>query len=145
MPTLLRSAGQGEIALVFGPEPSGLTTAEIALCHYLLHIPTNPEYGSLNLAQATAICLYECHVQRLPPIAVSDIADHAAQARMFEHLEEGLRSIHYLYGEKADSLMAGIRHLLGRAMPTETELRMLHGLARQLRWIADQANSPKAD
>ena len=58
------SAGGGEwrgpTALVFGPEPTGLVTnAEVTLCHYLIHIPTDPEYQALNLAQAVAISLYE--------------------------------------------------------------------------------------
>src|SRR5581483_6761283 len=45
-------------ALVFGPEPSGLTNDEVRCCHYLINIPTDAAYPSLNLAQAAAICLY---------------------------------------------------------------------------------------
>jgi tRNA/rRNA methyltransferase len=51
----------GKVALVFGPEPHGLTNEEVARCHFLMHIPANEEYSALNLAQAVAIGVYEVH------------------------------------------------------------------------------------
>jgi tRNA/rRNA methyltransferase len=132
----------GPTALVFGPEPSGLTNAEVSRCHYLLHIPTDTAYPALNLAQAVAICLYELRQAWLrrtepetPPDAPAPFAD---QGRMFEHLRTALEEVHFLYGDKADSLMHAVRHLIGRAGPTPMEVEMLFGLARQLRWIARQ-------
>ena len=137
----------GPVALVFGPEPSGLTNQEIDRCHYLLHIPANPEYEALNLAQAVGVCLYELHSCLLPKTNASGVgespAEFAEQDRMFEHLRYGLEAIHFLYGEKADALMHAIRHLIGRANPTPTEVKMLHGLARQLEWVA--ARLPQAN
>src|SRR5438067_13153301 len=59
MPRLVAAMQSGRAAIVFGPEPSGLSDAEVTRCHYLLHVPTDPAYPSLNLAQAVAICLYE--------------------------------------------------------------------------------------
>src|SRR5262249_49951501 len=59
MARLASAVRAGRTALVFGPEPSGLTNEEVTRCHYLIHIPTDPTYGALNLAQAVAICLYE--------------------------------------------------------------------------------------
>jgi len=49
----------GRIALVFGPEKRGLTRDDLALCHYLVEIPTHPRQPSMNLGQAVAVCLYE--------------------------------------------------------------------------------------
>jgi tRNA C32,U32 (ribose-2'-O)-methylase TrmJ len=66
-------------------------------------------------------------------------APFGTQERMFEQLRAALEEIHYLYGPNADALMHGIRHLLGRARPTAMEVDLLFGLARQLRWIADEA------
>jgi tRNA/rRNA methyltransferase len=57
---------------------------------------------------------------------------------MFEHLREALTAIGYLFSEKGDSLMAGVRHLLGRAQPSPQEVKLLHGLARQMLWAAGQ-------
>jgi tRNA/rRNA methyltransferase len=55
---------------------------------------------------------------------------------MFEHLRDGLRAVGFLFGERQETLMHAMRQLIGRAMPTPGEVRMLHGLARQLLWAA---------
>jgi tRNA/rRNA methyltransferase len=135
-------AQQGSTALVFGPEPTGLGNVEISRCHYLVHIPTDDKYSALNLAQAVAICLYELRLSweslpnqgdtRLP----EEPASFAAQEHMFQQLRIALEEIHFLYGPKADSLMHGMRHLLGKARLSQMEVRLLLGLARQMRWIA---------
>ncbi len=75
------------------------------------------------------------------PAAIAPFAD---QERMFASLREGLEAIHFLYGDKADSLMHAVRHLIGRAGPTPMEVEMLFGLARQLRWIARQRKAEKS-
>jgi tRNA/rRNA methyltransferase len=136
MPRLV--AAEGRVALVFGREANGLTDAEVTRCHFLIHIPTAPEYPALNLAQAVAICLYELHRaagQGLSPRTELP-ADFAAQEEMFRHLRTALEEIHFLYGAKADSLMHALRHLLGRAGLTAMEVDLLHGLARQILWSA---------
>lgn len=142
-PRLIEAMRSGPVALVFGPEASGLSNAEVSRCHYLIHIPTDPHYPVLNLAQAVSICTYELrrHWLRqtdaptlLPPIETPAL--FADQERAFEHLRQALEDVHFLWNEKADSLMHALRHLLSRAAPTPTEVDMLHGLARQLRWFA---------
>jgi tRNA/rRNA methyltransferase len=138
MPHLLRVLPSGPAALVFGPEPSGLTNEEVARCHYLIHVPTDPTYPALNLAQAVAICVYALRSAFLrqtgefaPPPAPAAFAE---QERMFEHLRAALTELHFLYGDKADALMHALQHLIGRAGPTGLEVKMLHGLARQIEW-----------
>ncbi|HEY1375363.1 MAG TPA: hypothetical protein VGF55_01135, partial [Gemmataceae bacterium] len=87
------------------------------------------------------VCLYELRRQWLraaaPPLAEPP-APFAEQERAFEHLHRGLEAVHFLYGDKADALMHAVRHLLGRAGPTAMEVGLLHGLARQLEWVAAQ-------
>ena len=144
MPPLLAATVRGPVALVFGPEPHGLSNEEIARCHGLVHIPVDPEYKSLNLAQAVTICCYELRkawsaavaVDRATPPPGPVVAPHVDQERMFEHLREGLAAVGYLFGHRAESLMHGVRQLIGRAMPTPQEVKLLHGLARQLLWVA---------
>jgi tRNA/rRNA methyltransferase len=154
MPRLAETMAAAPVALVFGPEPTGLENAEVTRCHYLIHIPTDPTYPALNLAQAVAICLYELRRawSLRPGAGASGLcgpqvpAPFADQERMFERLRDALERIHFLYGDKADSLMHGLRHFLGRAGPTPMEVEMLLGLARQIRWFADRpAPSPPAD
>ncbi len=148
LPRLLEFMPRGPVALVFGPEPTGLSNAEITRCHYLIHIPTDPTYPALNLAQSVAICLYELRRLWLRATLPSPTADPPApfadQERMFDKLREGLEQIHFLYGDKADSLMHALRHLIARAGPTTMEVDLLFGLARQLRWIAAQSKTVRA-
>jgi tRNA/rRNA methyltransferase len=136
---------EGRAAIVFGPESSGLENAEVARCHYLVHIPTDKGYPALNLAQAVAICLYELRrawLGRVPAAAKGVPAPFTDQERMFEHLRLALEEIHFLYGANADSLMHAIRHLIGRALPSSMEVDVLHGLARQIRWFASKHPRP---
>jgi tRNA/rRNA methyltransferase len=142
LPALVEAAEAGPVALVFGPEQSGLTNEEITLCHYLITIPADPSYPALNLAQAVAVCLYELRRAwraRMKPAAPPEPpASFAHQERMFADLRRALEEIHFLYGPKADSLFHALRHLIGRAGPTAMEVDVLMGLARQMQWYVEQ-------
>src|SRR5688572_16194532 len=65
VPRLVEALSDGPCALVFGPEPSGLTNAEVARCHGLIRILTDSAYPSLNLSHAVAICLHELRLSCL--------------------------------------------------------------------------------
>lgn len=134
--------GGRPVALVFGPEPTGLSNEDVTRCHYLIHIPTDEAYSSLNLAQAVAICLYELRRQALQDASGAapavELAAFADQEHMFAQLRLALEEIHFLYGAKADALMHAVRHLLGKARLTTMEVKVLLGLARQIRWHVAQ-------
>jgi tRNA/rRNA methyltransferase len=142
LPRVVEVMSTAPVALVFGPEPSGLTDAEVSRCHHLIHIPADPSYPALNLAQAVAICIYELRrawLKRSGAERGSELpAPFAAQERMFENLRTALEEIHFLYGQSADSLWHAVRHLLGRAQLTQMEVDVLFGLARQIRWHVEQ-------
>ena len=137
---LVEALAAGPVALVFGPEASGLTDAEVTRCHWLMTIPTVEAHPALNLAQAVAISMYEVRKAwlRRNPVAepVEVPAPFALQEQMFVRLREALTAIHFLYGDKAEPLMHGLRHLLGKSRLTEMEIKLLLGLARQILWIA---------
>lgn len=145
MSGLVEVMNTGPVALMFGPEPSGLTDAEITRCQALISIPADPGYPALNLAQAVAICLYELRRAWLkrtqPEHPPEPLAPFEMQERMFAQLRSALEAIHFLYGSNADYLMHGVRQLIGRARPTQTEVDILFGLARQMRWYVGQGNS----
>ncbi len=144
LPAFADSLAAGPSALVFGPEPHGLANAEIAQCHGLIRILTDHAFTSLNLSMAVGICLYELRRQfadrserfQTPPS--HKIASYAEQEEMYQHLRHGMEAIHYVWGSKADLLFHGIRQLIARSNPTPVEVRMLHGLARQMEWVARQ-------
>ena len=124
------------VALVFGPEPSGLTTADVSLCHHVVKIPADHTYSSLNLAQAVAICCYEMRLAWIAraPRARPVPATFESQDQLFRHLREALEAVGYLFGEKQETLMHGVRHLISRMGPEDRDIKLLHGLARQILW-----------
>lgn len=135
LPRLAQWMDRGPVALVFGPEPSGLTNAEVARCDHLVNIPTDPNCPALNLSHAVAVCLYE--LQRTEFVTtVRDVPapDHEREA-MFQHLRASLEAVHFLWNEKAELLFTGLRQLLNRAEPTHKEVMLLHGVASQLEWV----------
>src|SRR5205085_2841030 len=91
MPTVAAAAANGPVALVFGPEATGLTTAEVSRCQHLITIPAEEDYPVLNLAQAVAVCVYELHqatLAAIAPIEPAETAPLALQERMYEKLEK---------------------------------------------------------
>jgi tRNA/rRNA methyltransferase len=150
LPAVIEALPGGPCALVFGPEPSGLSNAEIARCHGLIRILTDSRCPSLNLSHAVAICLYELRRLWLQSHGVAvqptqKVAPFADQERMFDSLRGALERVHFLWGPKTDSLMHALRHLIARARPSPNEVRILFGLARQLRWVADHGVSAAPD
>ncbi len=145
LPTAVAALANGPVALVFGPEPTGLTNEEISRCHHLVTIPAAVDYPVLNLAQAVAICLYELYQARSTiGESEAEIASFADQERMFDKLQRALTDIHFLWGDNAETLWHAVRHLIGRAQPSPMEVNLLFGLARQLHWYVDHHGPPRA-
>lgn len=139
LPDFVNALHESPAAIVFGPEPHGLTTAELARCHALLNLPTHPTYPALNLGLCVGICLYELrrHVEKGRETALKRTAAPFVDFdRSLDHLREALTAVGFLHGQKADSLMMAFRHLLAKAAPTPQEVKMIHGLARQLLYLA---------
>jgi tRNA (cytidine32/uridine32-2'-O)-methyltransferase len=139
--------GAGRLGLVFGPEATGLTNDELALCHAHITIPTHPAHSSLNLAQAVAIVAYEARASGGEGEAESRDEPARATAGELEaaiqDLGEGLRGIGYLNASSPGPILAELRRLLARAAPTRREVTLLRGIARQISWAARRvAGSP---
>jgi len=119
-------------AVLFGSERSGLSNEDMAACHALLTIPANPDYESLNLAQAVQVVSWEIRkatgamVRRLPPEAPP--ASAAQVARLREHLAAVLPVIGFDEPRNLANLLARIERLLARAQPDEKEVQILRGL-----------------
>jgi tRNA/rRNA methyltransferase len=138
-PLLVEASASGPVALVFGPERTGLLNEDVVRCHHLIHIPASEEYPALNLAQAVALCVYQvCRawMARQAPARAEDVAPFADQERMFTRLQAGLEAIGYLRGPRGVALMHAVRHLIGRSQPSPMEVNVLMGLAQQLLWVA---------
>lgn len=123
-----------DVAILFGQERAGLTNEEIQRCHQLVHIDTNPDYGSLNLAQAVQVMAYELRMAAIGGAgAVRPPADwepvDAAQMEMFyTHLEQALLDIGFMNPAQPKRLMARMRRLFNRARPDQNEINILRGI-----------------
>ncbi|MDZ7828242.1 MAG: RNA methyltransferase [Halofilum sp. (in: g-proteobacteria)] len=129
-------AGRGAddtVAFVFGRERTGLTNEELDRCHYMLHVPTAGDYGSLNLAQAVQIVAYELNMAR-GAAAVREPADppptHEDMVRFYAHLEQALEDIGFLDPDNPRQLMRRLRRYFNRSEPTGVELNILRGILR---------------
>ena len=156
LPWLLE--GNVTSALIFGPEDRGLSNQELNYGQRFMGIRANPNYPSLNLAQAVGICAYELReaflsqnidktttCDRLQDIA-SDRANLAASQNAdvktvegyYNHLESLLLEIGYLYPHTVATRMAKFRRLYNRANLKPEEVSMLRGMLRQVRWAINR-------
>jgi tRNA (cytidine32/uridine32-2'-O)-methyltransferase len=126
-----------QVAILFGQEQSGLTNEALAKCHYQISIPANPDYASLNLAQAVQVMLYEQRMAILAHILPMDIMPAEKNAAIatvdemesyFHHLEETLVKVQFLNPVTPKHLMAQLRRLYTRCHPTQVELNILRGI-----------------
>jgi len=126
-------------ALIFGNERFGLPNELVQKCNVLINIPANPDYSSLNLAQAVQVLAYECRVASLgdaPP--ASDIGFHGQAAGladiegMYEHLEQALIAIEFLKPDSPKKLMPRLKRLFARTQLETEEVNILRGIARQI-------------
>ena len=128
---------QTEIAIVFGREHAGLTNDELLHCHYHMNIPSNPEYSSLNLAQAVQIVAYELRMKILAPKAeVASSIDHLANIedidRFYEHLNKVLIDIGFIKPSNPKRMMQKLKRLFNRVQLEDIEVRILRGILSQI-------------
>ncbi len=142
-PVLIGQSAANRVAIVFGPEDFGLTNLEIAQCHRLITIPTAPDYPSLNLAQAVVVVAYELMLAAGAagaadvPVAAGEFASAGDVEAMHRRMAEALVAIGFLPAENPDHLMLTLRAMLGRGGVRPRELDILNGIARQVRWVAE--------
>jgi tRNA/rRNA methyltransferase len=133
----------GRMSIVFGPESSGMTRAELGLCHAVVRIPTDDAHSSLNLAQAVLVLAYEIWVSSVDP--EPEGALKAARVGELEEVLADLRgsllAIGFLNPQNPDAILGEMRRLLARAGATERELALLRGMARQIRWASQRGPS----
>ncbi|OQW91148.1 MAG: tRNA (cytosine(32)/uridine(32)-2'-O)-methyltransferase TrmJ [Beggiatoa sp. IS2] len=124
-------------ALLFGREHAGLTNQELELCHYVIQIPTNPNFSSLNVAAAVQILAYEIFTNQSALTTKIETAssEHCpapaeAMTLFYQHLEQTLIDIQFLDPEKPRKLMRRLHRLFNRAQPDDLELNILRGILR---------------
>jgi len=147
-------------ALLFGPEDRGLSNQELNYGQRFVGIPSNPDYPSLNLAQAVGICAYELYqtylqapidkltaydnLQEEKSIDVQNSLTSGQNASVdaleayYQHLESSLLDIGYLYPHTTQARMAKFRRIYNRAFLSPEDVSMLRGVLRQVNWAIKQ-------
>lgn len=130
---LAAEALKGPVAIVFGRENHGLSNEELQQCTYHVAIPANPEYSSLNLAQAVQIICYETRVAHLAQkeVAEEELTEYplaADQERFFAHLETTLLSTGFIIKNHPGQVMMKLRRLFSRARIESQEMNILRGI-----------------
>lgn len=132
-------AGTGAIALIMGNERAGLPNDIVEKCNYLVNIPANPDYSSLNLAQAVQVLAYECRYAMVGNNKLSSavgfkgsVASLTDVEAMFTHLEQGLIAIEFIDPSKPKKLMTRLRRLFSRTQLEVEEVNILRGIAKKM-------------
>nr|WP_145552587.1 RNA methyltransferase [Variovorax boronicumulans] len=135
----------GGVAFLFGSERFGMANEDVYRCHVAMSIPTNPQFGSLNLGAAIQVVAYEWR-QALGgyPVQSSTAEHQPADARqlngMLEHWREALVALDYLDPAAPKKLMPRLNQLFNRAQPSAEEIHILRGIAKAMLKAAERAN-----
>ena len=148
-------SGSGDVAFVFGNERFGLPNEVVERCNAVTHIPANPAYASLNLAQAVQLVAYEMRLTLLEAEAAPDAGGNIGYAgepataeqveAMFGHLQAGLEAIGFLDPSNPRKLMTRLRRLLARSGLEREEVNILRGIAKHMLIAAQNPSGPQAD
>ena len=131
---------KNKVALLFGPEDTGLANEELRLCHAVVTIPTSREFTSLNLSHAVMILCYEIFTasssattttEAIPKLALSSELEG-----MYGQIKTLLADIEFLNPENPDYWMMHLRRFFGRASLLSREVKIIRGICRQLAWYA---------
>ncbi|MDT8387017.1 MAG: RNA methyltransferase [Thiogranum sp.] len=121
-------------AILFGRERTGLTNEELDRCHYLVQIPANPDYPSLNIAAAAQVLAYELRMTELgqqqsadEPLE-TDFATDQQLEQFYEHLQQTLVELEFLDPRQPKHLMRRLRRLFTRARLDQKEVNILRGI-----------------
>jgi tRNA (cytidine32/uridine32-2'-O)-methyltransferase len=149
-------ANNNSVALVFGRESRGLTNEELHKCNAHVHIPTNPDFSSLNIAAAVQVMCYEMRMAALEDTSAEEgsankvgqwgvewdyeVAPHGDVERFFDHLKDSLVDIGFLDPNTPKQLMTRLRRMFQRTALDTMEVGMLRGILAAVQRKAKVAN-----
>ena len=133
--SLLPLLGSNKVAILFGPEDTGLTNEDLKYCHMASAIPT-ADFSSINLAQAVAIHCYELyygvlHAQEKTPHIPQLATSHELES-MYAYLEETLSSFQFLEETNRSYWMTNIRHLFNRVRLNSKDANIVRTVCKKL-------------
>jgi TrmH family RNA methyltransferase len=139
----------GEVAILFGAERTGLLNEDIERCQLLLSIPTGPSYASLNVAMAVQVVAYEVLLALRDEGAAAGargapLASASEMEKFYGHLEQVMEEVGFRDRTGEGHLMARIRRLFNRAVPDQNEVNILRGILTSVQGRRRRAGDPHA-
>jgi tRNA/rRNA methyltransferase len=134
---------KNKIALLFGPEDTGLANDQLRLCQSVVTIPTSREFTSLNLSQAVMILCYEIFVSSAAGTAAEGTPKLALTSEMegmYQQIKELLAKIGFLNPENPEYWMLDVRRFFSRAGLLSREVKIIRGICRQIEWSLNHKN-----
>jgi tRNA/rRNA methyltransferase len=148
------------MAFLFGSERFGMKNEDVYRCHVALSIPTDPKFGSLNLAAAVQVLAYDWR-EALGGLATmspsvespasaaatsvpSPLADTQQLAGLLEHWQQSLTDIGFLDPDAPKKLMPRLNQLFNRAQVTQEEIHILRGIAKSMSQVAKATGNKEA-
>jgi len=129
-----KSSLNGKVAIVFGREDRGLTNEELGLCNFHVHIPSDPEYSSLNLSQAVQILAYEIRLSYLQDRHINkeywdvELANNEQTERLINHMDELMQEVDFYDVENPRKLLVRVRRFFKRSKIDVMEANIFRGL-----------------
>ena len=127
------------VAFLFGSERFGMRNEDVYRCHTCLSIPSNPQFGSLNIGAALQVVAYDWRLALggfadAPPLPqpAAKLADAAQVSGMLNHLEQALVALEFLDPAAPKKLMPRLNALFNRAAVTQEEIYILRGIAKSI-------------
>jgi tRNA/rRNA methyltransferase len=144
------TGNQQGMGFLFGSERFGMTNEDVYRCHACLSIPTNPSFGSLNLAAALQVIAYDWRLALMSRSAATSspqptkavLADARQVSGMLMHWEQALTAIGFLDPAAPKKLMPRLNQLFNRADLTPEEIHILRGVAKAMLDTAAQTQGP---
>jgi tRNA/rRNA methyltransferase len=150
------------VGFLFGSERFGMRNEDVYRCHTCLRIPTNPQFGSLNLGAAVQVLAYDWRealggfatmlpavdgvdaAQAVESSAPTPLADAQQLAGLLDHWQQSLTDIGFLDPEAPKKLMPRLNQLFNRAQVTQEEIHILRGIAKTMSQVAKTADKKQA-
>jgi len=137
---IINLSQKNKIALLFGPEDTGLANEQLRLCHSVVTIPTSRAFTSLNLSHAVMILCYEIFIASSGEINTEEVMPKLALSSelegMYGQIKMLLADIGFLNPENPDYWMTHLRRFFTRAGILSREVKIVRGICRQLEWYA---------
>lgn len=134
---------ENEVALLIGPEDTGLSNDDLRFCHLLVTIPTSKDNKSINLSHAAMILCYEIFAARMGPMEAFTprLAQSAELEGMYDHMKSLLMKIGFLNPENPEFWMMHIRRFISRTSLLSKEVKIIRGICRQMEWYLKNKNT----